>query len=129
MTAEVMKICGAALICAVCAFLLREFGWRGTVAFSLIVLAVLAGVLADKLSELVKTAEVFSEYSGVGDVAKEILKITGVSYIFGISSDICSELGERSLSSILTAVGRIEIMLIAMPYFLKIIRYAAELVL
>lgn len=125
---DAMKICGGALIAAVCAFLLRELGWRGAVAFSAVALALFFGILADGLSVAAGgISEIAAEY-GVGEIAKEILKTVGVTYIFGICSDICAELGERSLSSALDAVGRVEILLIAMPYFIKVLRSAAELV-
>ena len=125
---DVIKICAAALIAAVCGALLREFGWRGGVAFSAVALAVFVGVFSDGISEIASKTLSVSESYGVGKIAKEVLKLIGVSYIFGISSDVCTELGEKTLANTLVAVGRVEIFLIVMPYFLEIVKQAASLV-
>ncbi len=125
---DALKICGGALIAAICAFLLRELGWRGAVAFSVIATAVLFGVLADGLSGAAEGISLAAREYGIGETAKEILKIVGLTYIFGICSGICTDLGERSLASVLDAVGRVEILMIAAPYFIKVTRYAAQLV-
>ncbi len=128
MTEAVMKICLGALVIAVCAFLLRELGWRGVPAFSVLSLAVFMGFASDGLSKLLSELTGLSETANISFAAKEIFKIMGASYIFGICSDICSELGEKNLASALSVAGRVEILLIVMPYFLEIVRYAAELV-
>ncbi len=125
---ELLKICGGAIIVAVTAFLLREFGTRGAAAFSILGLVIFLGVLADGVKDTAAAVSGLADMAGVGVMAKEILKLTGVSYIFGISSDICAELGEKSLSLALLAVGRVEILLIVMPYFLEIVKYSTSLV-
>ncbi len=125
---ELLKICGGAVIVAVSAFLLREFGWRGAGAFSILGLVIFIGLLTDGVSRAVRETSVLASAAGVGSLAKEILKVMGVSYIFGISADVSSELGEKTLSSVLLAVGRVEIILIVMPYFLEVVRYSTELI-
>ena len=124
---EVLKICSGAIIAAVCGILLRELGWRGAAVFSIISLSVFFGVFADALSGLTKEILSVSEL-GVALAVKEILKVIGVSYLFGFCADICAELGERGLSGVLLAVGRVEILVIVTPYMLDMIRLAAELV-
>ena len=56
------------------------------------------------------------------------LKIVGAGYLFGICSDIAAELGEPLVSKGLLTVGRVEILLIAMPYFVGAVQLGAELV-
>ncbi len=125
---EALRICAAALTVAVCGFLLRELGWRGAVSFSVVCAVIFLSFLSDGLSEMSKWLGSISKYGEIGAVAKEILKVTGVSYIFGVCSDIATELGEKSIATALTVVGRVEILLISMPYFFKIMEYAVALV-
>ena len=125
---DVLKICAAALVVAVSGFLLREMGWRGAVAFSVLSAVVFFSFLSDGLSRLGASVSALAKLGGVGTVAKEILKLTGVSYVFGVCSDICADLGEKTVSSALEVVGRVEILLICMPYFIKIAEYAVGLV-
>lgn len=125
---EILKICAAALVVGVAAFLLREMGWRGAIAFSIFGTVALLSFLSDGLFTFVGSIKSLSETAGTSDMAKEILKIIGASYVFGISSDICLELGERALSSALTAVGKVEILLVTLPYFIKILEAATSLV-
>ena len=125
---DVLKIAAAAITTSVAAFLLREMGWRGAVAFSLFGAAVFLSFLSDGLGELGRGIGEIVSVAGVSEIAGEILKIVGASYVFGISSDICQDLGERTLSTALVTVGRVEILLIALPYFIRITRSAVELV-
>ena len=128
MSGDVVRICASALIAAVCGILLRELGWRGAGVFSVLALVIFLGTVADGISSLSKDVLLISEEYGVGRTAKEILKVIGVSYLFGICSDVCSELGERAIAGALTVVGRVEILLLVMPYFFEMIRNAAALV-
>ena len=51
----------------------------------------------------------------------------GLGYVFGFTSEICSELGEGVIASAVTAAGRVQIFLVAYPYFEKIIKLGVEL--
>jgi stage III sporulation protein AD len=125
---EILRICGAAILLGIAAFLLRELGWRGAAAFSVFGAAVFFTFLADGLSDVAGGISRISELGGMTELAGQIMKILGASYIFGIASDICADLGEKTVASVLVAVGRVEIFLIALPYFIKIAEYAVGLV-
>ena len=56
-----------------------------------------------------------------------IIKIVGASYVFGICSDVCRELGESSIASIITAIGRVEIILLSLPAISEVFLIAEEL--
>lgn len=125
---EVIRLAACALVVCVAAFLLREMGWRGAVAFSVFGAAAFFSFLSDGLSEILGSVSEIGEIGGISEITKEILKVVGASYIFGISADICSELGEKALSAALLSVGRVEILLISMPYFIGIVKAAVGLV-
>lgn len=125
---EVIRLAACALVVGVAAFLLREMGWRGAVAFSVFGAVALLSFLSDGLTEILGSVSELGDIGGISEITKEILKVVLASYIFGISADICSELGEKALSAALVSVGRVEILLISMPYFVGIVKSAVGLV-
>ena len=125
---EVIRLAALALVIGIAAFLLREMGWRGAVAFSVFGAAALLSFLSDGLSKFIDGVYEIGTLGGISEITKDILKVVGASYVFGISADICSELGEKALSTALTSVGRVEIFLISMPYFMGIVKSAVGLV-
>ena len=121
-----IKGVGLALLLAVCLLLLRELGWRGVGVFAAIgVLSLLMLVREPLLS--IFSSEIFlsaGEHSGELSAA---IKVLGVGYLFGISSDVLRTLGEERLASTLELVGRVEILLIILPYVEEIIKIGAQL--
>lgn len=119
------KVIAYTLITLFLGFILKELGFKGSKlvfllgTVSLVGLSVIA--LGEAVSALPKVGEESAEY------AKAILKIIGVGYAFGICSDICAELGETSLGGAVTLFGRIEIVLISLPYIRRIVEKGIEI--
>ena len=74
------------------------------------------------LSFLPKLDESVKEY------AVAMLKILGVGYAFGICSDICAELGEPTLAGAVCLFGRIEIVMLSVPFIKTIVEKGIELI-
>ena len=55
------------------------------------------------------------------------MKILGVGYIAGITSDICRELGEGGVASVIVTLARIETLLIVSPMLLDVLRLGLEM--
>ena len=116
------------LLLAVVLYLLSQLGFRGVRAFS--ALSIVAVLLAVSVS----SGEIFSEINAlvnvgeVADITRSALKIVFVGYVFGFSSDIAAELGESGVASAITIGGRVEMMLISLPYVKDIIKLALELI-
>lgn len=118
---EWLRYCAAALAVAIFGFMLRSLGWSGAKIFSAIGAAsiIMMGVtVMGTLTE--RLGWVFAQ-KGLGGVMESVLKIVGVGYVFGICSDMCSELGEGGVASALTVVGRGSILLAVMPTLFEII--------
>ena len=64
-----------------------------------------------------------------GEIVGVALKALGVSYLFAVSSDVCTSLGEGGVARALDVLGRVELAIIVMPYVLKIIEMGRELLL
>ena len=72
-------------------------------------------------------ADSLSEKAGITDAATCALKAVGLGYIFGFTAETCASLGEPMLSSMVTLAGRVQIFLLAYPYFEKIINLGLDL--
>ena len=126
----ILRLFAIGLLLAVMAMLLRSFGFRGAAVFSLFGVAVLLSSAVGEISGLVGKlgfGELFS-----GDTAKyttAIAKVVGCGYLFGICADMCRELGEQGIAKAVTVGGRVEILLIAAPYFAEILEIGRELAL
>lgn len=120
-----MKIVALGFLLAVMALLLRSFGFRGAAVFASLAVAAILSLVAGELGELIGLAEKSPLF---GEDALEyfsaIAKIVGASYLFGICADICTELGEGGIAKAVALSGRIEILLIASPYFVRILKLA-----
>ena len=105
--------------------LLKELGFRGAT------LVLLLGTVSVVGVAVLSLGGIFSILPGVdgesGEYAEAMLKIVGVGYIFGVCSDVCSQLGEGSLSSAVTLCGRMEIIALSTPFIKRIIEKGIEL--
>lgn len=123
-----LKICAIGLLCALVGMLLSEYGWRGKKLFAVISVLLIISFITDSVVGVVGEVREFAEYAGISEAAECALKVVGVGYIFGVCADICSELGESSISSALVSVGRIESFLLVLPYIKKIIDMGVGLI-
>ena len=123
-----MKLVAIGFLLALMALLLRSFGFRGVAVFAALAVAAILSYGVGELGEifrLAKDSSIFGEETL--DYFTTITKIVGAGYLFGICSDICTELGESGIAKAVTVSGRIEVLLIAAPYFIRLIRLAEGL--
>ncbi len=123
-----VKIIGSALLLTVTAFILRQLGWKGAPVFAVICAVVLLSETADSLARILNSVTVVGEASKVSEPLGAALKTLGAGYLFGISADICRELGEAGIAKATEIVGRVEIIAIVIPYFEEIIKIGIELI-
>ena len=120
-----MQVAAYALITVFLGVLLRELGFRGSR------LILLLGTVSVIGAAALSAGSLFSMLGGVGEnngeYAVAIMKIIGVSYVCGVCADICSELGEASLSGAVCLLGRVEIVALSLPFIKRILEKGAEL--
>lgn len=122
-----MKFVGAALICVMMSVLLDGLGFRAKRLFVCLTVIIMMIGLVGSLSKVFDPILNIARDVGIGEVADKSLRAVGLGYVFGFTSDICSSLGETTLASLVTAVGRVEIFLIALPYFVKTVELGIKL--
>jgi stage III sporulation protein AD len=121
-----LKVIAYVLITLFLGALLKELGFKGSKLVLLLgVVSVLGAAviyIGEMLSFLPKLNESVKEY------AVAMLKILGVGYAFGICSDICAELGETTLAGAVCLFGRIEIVMLSVPFIKTIVEKGIELI-
>lgn len=122
-----MRLCFAAVLSAAVGLLLSELGFRGKRVFSAVAAVALISIVSEGLSELLSSVMSFSEAAGISKAANCAVKVLGCGYVFGMTADLCTELGESGVANALTLTGRIEILLLVLPFFEEVISLGVEL--
>ena len=123
-----IKAVAIAILSATLGFVLSEEGYRGKRLFSSVAVLVLLLVGFTLVSEVFSSFFPLITDTGLSDGARCAVKILGAGYVFGVSSDVCRELGESGVANALTTVGRLEIFVTVLPYILEMINFGKELI-
>ncbi len=122
------KIIALSLIAAFLGAILSEMGCKSKKAvvavFCIVIFLGIVGEVSGLFSELLS----LGEQSEIASLAKCALKIIGLGYVFGISADICEELSENRIASLLTLFSRIEMLLVTLPYIREMIQMGIRLI-
>ncbi len=113
---DTYKLCGAAILCAVAAFLLRhikkEFEVPLTIAGSLLLILAALGIgkpVFDYISDLMSSSPIVGEAAGI------LVRVIGIAVITRISADVCREMGAVNIATSLETVAKFEIILLSLP--------------
>ncbi len=122
------KLCGAALICAVAAFLLRhlkkEFELPLTLAGSILLLisaCAMARPIAEYLTGLLGASHL------VGAAAETLMRALAIAMMTKIASDLCREMGTPSVASSLEMAAKFEIIILTLPLVSSVIESVRDL--
>ena len=118
---------GLAILAALVAFLLRSFGWKGAPVFICVAFVGLLGFVIPYLEGVAELLHSSASLSAVEGAVGALVKVVGIGYITGITSDVCRELDSSLLSSAVVLVGRVEIIAVVLPFFEDIMSLGGEL--
>lgn len=127
-TVEIMNIVGLALVVTVFAVLLREerpeMALLLVLGFGVLVFIMVLGKMGAIISlfrDLAHKAEVDELY------LVTLLKILGIAYIAEFGAQICRDAGEGTIASKIEMVGKILILLLALPIFTAVLEVVVRL--
>lgn len=124
----IVKICAYAILAACLAHVLRELGFRGAAVFGILASVIIVCSAIPYIDKLGQIMQGIGGSSGVSEQIGSILKIIGIGYLGGVSSDVCRDMGEGAIARAAELVTGIEIVLIAAPYFVSIIELGVGLI-
>lgn len=122
-----LKVCALGIVAASAAFLLKDFGWKGTPVLCLICFVGILSLAGERLSQL---RELFLFVGREGELTQSvesILKVIGIGYLSGLTAESCRELGAGSVATAVNLVGRLEVAAVMLPYLVEIIKLGTEL--
>ena len=122
-----LKICAVAILSVILYAALDSLGFKSKGLFAALCSLMILSALGDSLSSLFGSVLSIAERTGISDAASCALRAVGLGYVFGFTADVCSSLGEGVIAKAVTAVGRVQIFLVAYPYFEKMIALGVEL--
>lgn len=124
----IAEICALAIVAALSFFILSELKWRGA---PVLVILCAVGIISVAEPHALKISGVLhdlADSSGITDSLSAVLKVVGIGYLAGISSDVCSELGAARVGNAVTLIARLEIIAVAAPFFMGILDMGRELI-
>ena len=121
------KICVFALISVLLSVLLSSLGFKSKGLFATLAALVMLALLTDGIKDAFDGILSLTAMAGITDAAKTALRVVGLGYVFSFTSEICLSLGEPLIASVVTAAGRLEILVVVYPYIEKIAVLGVEL--
>ena len=121
------KICLFALASVLINILLDRMGFKSKALVTTLAAVLMLIPLSEDLGGLFGDLISLADKAGITDAAICAIKAVGLGYVFGFTAEVCSSLGEPLVSSVVTLAGRLQIFLLAYPYFEKIVKLGADL--
>ena len=88
-------------------------------------LALLVYALSRYSEPLALLAEL-AEKGGLSDLLSSVLRMLGIGLLSAFFADVCRDLGEGTLASRIELCGRIEIVLLCLPFLDELLSLASE---
>jgi len=113
---NIISITVAAVAVSVLAVAVRRAQAEMGQLLSIAASVVFFGVIIPYAAEAVNSIKEFSAYTAAGHrYITPVLKITGISYITQLGSDICTDAGEKALAGRVEMAGKLLICMITIP--------------
>lgn len=120
-------VIGALLLVAASALLLKSFGFRGAPVVAAVGIVAALSYYGEALSEIFAVFTYLDTVSDTGEYVSAALKIIGISYLSGISADVCREIGEGGVAKCISVITRLELIALSLPFIKEIISLALSL--
>ena len=122
-----LKLAGVGLILAVVGMMLREMGSCARKVFGIFGATVIVASLGGDLLSLFGDLGERLSSLGAGDMALCAFKIVGVGCLFSIISDTVREMGEGAVADAMLFAGKVEMLILIFPSFMRILKIGLEL--
>ena len=119
---------GIALLVAFATVLLEGMGFRGAKLYSLVGVVVLYTIALTSVSGVIEMLEPIISEGTLRECAEGALRIVGISYMCTLCADVCRDMGEGGIANAVIAVGRVEILSVALPSVIGVVELAVGLI-
>ena len=127
---EIFNIVGFSLVAVILIIILKslkkdEFALIVTIIASLVIFALVLLKLEDitsLLTDLVNKSGINKEYLTI------LLKVTGISYIIELASNICKDAGSLALASKVEMMGKVSVVVLTIPILTSVISVVLDII-
>ena len=130
MSELLFKVCGIAAIASMLILLVKKWGSDIAVLLKIASSITLAAVCFGAVSPIVsyvKELSTMGETAGIANAAEFMLQVLAVAVVTHAFATICRDCGEGSLGGYVELAGKIEIILLSLPFVKGIIEMTVEL--
>lgn len=121
---SMLQLCALGVLAACLGYVLRSAGAKGAVAVSLAGGLAFLGYALARYREPIAALREMAERAGLTPALESILRMLFIGLLAGIAADICRDVGEAGLAARVEFCGRVEIILLALPFLLEIFTLA-----
>ena len=127
MEAQLIKICGAAILCVAVIVIMKEL--KAGIAWGVKIagIVLIFGILAYGLGEAMEEFGVLWESVYISEYISVMLKAFGIALLVKICSDICKDCGEGSLAFGIESAGKLCVLCACIPMIIKIIECVKDI--
>lgn len=127
---EIMRIIGIGVIGAVLSLLIRNLRPELSMMIPMIVTFTIIFCVLPYLTAIIDELRVISEGAGIEyRYVSIVLKIVGISYLAGISSELCKDVGENAIAARIELAGKLIIMFISLPIIDRLLGVVREIIM
>lgn len=125
---EIISLCGLALVASVLAVLIGQYKPEYRIFITILAVAIVFAFFLTYLEPLKNTVEeLLSGSQASHSLIRILYKCLAVTYITGITSDICNDAGEHALASNIELAGKIAVIYVALPLITETIKIIGKL--
>ena len=122
-----IKICVLVLLVAAMSLILKNFGFKGAPVVMAAAFCALISLFGETLEKSISVLGYFAEQGNISKYAKACIKVIGIGYLSGISTDTCKELGETGAAKCISVLTRLELIALSIPFITEIFDSALSL--
>ncbi len=124
---NILQICAAATVILSLATVIKNWRADWMPLLRLAAAVVFAGVLISASSPILSLFERISGTAGISEYTVILQKALGVAVLTATCAQICRECGEGGLAGGVELAGKLEILILSLPLFQKILELAEGL--
>jgi hypothetical protein len=118
---DISSSIGALLIAAVGVMILNHFGFKGAPIVAALAFLFVINEAESAFFDVFGLYETLRSVEGMDEYLEATVRVIGVGYLCGISSDVCRELGEVGIAKSICFVARLWLVALAAPYLLRVL--------
>jgi len=122
-------IIGITVFVAFLSLLVRRFHPEYSLAISLLTGILVLGLIISQITPVISRIQNLLESTSLSpEYALIVFKALGIGLLAQLSSDVCRDAGESALAEKAELVGKVSMLILALPLFEKIAELAVELI-